>query len=176
MKCKILLATFIIVSSTLGCEKEENSRIECKFYVLNEQGEVKSSFEEGENVIFSLQLKNITNEGLYLHHFKMDLEDFCRLIKVDVNPPVDLGKPWEHLFCELVGGILIGAQETLKFEIPWLYEEGQMYGYIGCPQDSYHAETDTLEAGEYRSSFSSSFHFDDYTSPRKKFSVSFTVF
>jgi hypothetical protein len=79
MKSKILLVTLIIISYVLGCEKEDISPVEYKFQVLNEQGVAQSTFEEGENVIFSFQIKNNTNEDHYLRHYKMELDDFCRL-------------------------------------------------------------------------------------------------
>ena len=98
MKSIILLTALITIFYTLGCEKEENSSVKYVFQVLNEQGEVTSTFEEGQD-----------------------------------------------------------------------------YGYIGCPQETYHAETDTLNTGLYRSIFSSSFFYNNYTSPKKDFSVTFTV-
>jgi hypothetical protein len=173
-----ILATFIlclILFLSLSCEKEKEYPAKFTFKVLNEQGEATSIFAKNDNVIFSFSIENTSNEDLYFKHYKMDLSDFCRLYKTDNNPELDLGTPWEHLFCDMIGGQIVPANGIFKIEIPWIYTEGQNYGYLGCPQESYHSQTNTLDLGTYKSRFSSDFEFGNFTTNRMTFEVNFTV-
>ncbi|OQX96376.1 MAG: hypothetical protein B6I20_14485 [Bacteroidetes bacterium 4572_117] len=123
-----------------------------------------------------LKITNLTNSDKYLKHHEINLNNFFRVIQLNLSEGrLDYGKPFEHIFCEYIGGVKIPGHNNVKIEIPWLWNKNQNYQHIGCPNESYHANTDTLPAGNYSTSFLSSFIIDNMETEEKYFEIKFTV-
>ncbi|MCK9448342.1 MAG: hypothetical protein M0Q41_05110 [Bacteroidales bacterium] len=167
----------LLLPSMLSCKKNSNELpVEFQLRVLDTLGIEKSVFKQGENIVFSFVIENKSSEDLFFFHAQMNTTDFFRLYKLDSSQNhSDLGKPYKHIFCEMIGGLTIPATGSLKIEIPWLWHKDQNYGYIGCPNDNYHSDTHPLTKGEYRSAFSSAFKIDDIQTEVKHFEVKFSV-
>jgi hypothetical protein len=174
---KILSTFFAIAIIFVSCEKDKTELpVEFKFVLLDTLGIEKTVFNQGENVIFSFVIANKTSEDLYFHHAEMNTNDFFRLHKLNpTEVDLDLGKPYEHIFCEYIGALLIPANGNFKIEMPWVWNENQNYGYIGCPQDSYHRITYPLIKANYYTQFSSSFKINDIQTEEKHFKINFTI-
>lgn len=167
----------IIFFSGFSCEKNNQELpVEFKFRLLDTLGNEKTIFNQGENIIFSFVIGNRTSEDLYFFHTEMNTSDFFRVHKINSSQGnLDLGKPYEHIFCEMIGALIIPANGILKIEIPWLWHENQNHGYIGCPNDTYHSMPLPLMKGDYLSAFSSAFHIGNIQTEEKHFEVKFSV-
>jgi hypothetical protein len=166
----------IILVTALSCDKINNDTlVNFKFRLLDEQGNEKTVFNEGENVIFSFFIENKTSEDLTFYQHEMNTDDFFRLYKINSTEGVsDLGKPYFHIFCDKIL-LKVPANGIFKIEIPWLWYENQNYGYIGCPHEYYHNDTFPLTSGDYRTTFSSTFKIGDIQTEEKHFEIKFTV-
>lgn len=169
--CGLLLPTM------LCCKKNSNELpVEFQLRVLDTLGVEKSVFKQDENIVFSFVIENKSSEDLFFSHSQMNTTDFFRLHKLNSSQNyLDLGKPYDHIFCEMIGALTISSAGSLKIEIPWLWHKDQNFGYIGCPNDNYHSDTHPLAKGDYRSAFSSTFIIDDIQTEEKHFEVKFSV-
>lgn len=160
-----------------SCNKNKNELpVEFMFRLLDENGTIKTLFNEGENVIFSFVIVNKTKEDLFFYHSEMNTNDFFRLYKIDsLQGKLDLGKPYDYIFCEMIGALMVPVDSVLKIEIPWLWDENQSFGYIGCPNDNYHSITFPLTTGDYKTAFSSHFRIGNIQTEEKHFEIRFTV-
>lgn len=177
---KILFLFGIIVFMAFSCDENENNSIpvEFKLRVLNEQGVETTTFNEGENVIFSFLVTNQTNEDLYFYQGQMNLNDFFSLIKLNTSDEdLLLGKPYNLIFCDKIGALKIPANGSLDITVPWLYDSNISLGYNGCEatEGEYHTNTLPLSVGNYKSEFSSSFKISEYQTEEKYFEVKFTI-
>ena len=98
---KGLILSFIIILSACSCEKEktenpqtENPQLDefdafgdvriaepvaIRLALLDTNLQPSSTFEEGENFVFSLAIKNLSDSLLYLKHHKINQEDLFKL-------------------------------------------------------------------------------------------------
>lgn len=177
---KILFLYGIIVLMAFSCEKNEGNSIPVNFKLrmLNEQGEETSTFNEGENVVFSFLVTNQTNEDLYFYQGQMNLDDFFCLIKLNTSrEDILLGKPYNLIFCDKIGALKIPANGSLDITVPWLYDSNISFGYNGCEatDGEYHNDTFPLSVGNYKSEFSSSLKISEYQTEENHFEVKFTI-
>ncbi|MDP2423712.1 MAG: hypothetical protein U1C46_04760 [Bacteroidales bacterium] len=173
---KTSLLCGVMMLTAFSCEKDKNELpVEFKMRLLDTLGNEKTVFNEGENVIFSFVINNSTSEDMYFAGMN-NIDDFFRLYKLNTSEgDIDLGKPYKHIFCEYIGALRIPANGIFKIEIPWLWNENQIYGYIGCPHGSYHSVTSPLTKGYYRTAFTSSFKINNVQTEEKHFEIKFTV-
>lgn len=157
-KIVILLLSLTAVSFSCEENKFETTQVEFVFRLLNEQGLQSTSFLDEENFILSFLIINKSSESSYLQH--VDIEDFFRVYKFDTSEGgelIDLGKPYQSMFCLKRGGINIDPGDTLKFETPWSVPENYSPddGLIFCGGNN----AAPLKKGKYQVNFSSSFGF-----------------
>jgi len=174
---KILFLCGIFILTAFSCEKNKNELpVDFKFRLLDEQGNEKTVFNEGENVIFSFVIENKTSEDLCFYHHDMNTGDFFRLHKLNTSEgDLNLGKPYDCIFLEKIGWKSVPANGIFKIEIPWLWNENQIYAYIGCPHETYHSATFPLTKGDYKTAFSSSFKIGNIQTEEKHFEIKFSV-
>jgi len=177
MKQTIFFITLFIALGLMSCKKDKTENpIEFKFQLLDTLGNEKTVFNEGENIVFSFTIENTTDKDVYFRHGEMNLNDFFRLFKLNtIDGNLDIGKPYESIFCEYIGALKISSHSILKIEIPWFWKENQNYGYIGCPNNSYHSNNIPLNKGNYSTFFSSSFIIDNIQTETKYFKIQFLI-
>lgn len=159
---KIIILFLSLTTVSFSCEenKFETTQVEFVFRLLNEQGLQSTSFFEEENFILSFLIINKSSESFYLQQFRDDIEDFFRVYKFDTSEGgelIDLGKPYQSMFCLKIGGIKIEAGDTLKFETPWTVPDNYwpVDGLIFCGGNN----AAPLKKGKYQVNFSHSFEF-----------------
>lgn len=129
------------------------------FFLLDENGNPATTFEEGKNFSFHFSVKNNRNEDLYFFpDFAYSQEnEFCKIFSAIGT---DLGKPFVFRGYNKIG---IGAYplkkgESYTFQQSWIdnrEEQWQwMYGYY----ESIHQ--DALPLGNYHTKFKHQFKFD----------------
>lgn len=167
-----------------GCADDQDSApIDIEFRLLNGLGEPSTSFEVGENFVFSFLITNNSDEIIRLDQQSVDTVDFFRVYSTTIQDesgnPISFGKPYKLAFCHKINGLGIFPHETLRLEIPWMpnpWEEGVTY-YSGnfCLVN----ENEPLTAGHYQTSFSSTLNFitgaGDISVGSKTFQVNFSV-
>ena len=178
---------FSLIFLMFSCGKDDDVIIEpaedidLQFRLLNENGMPATTFEPGENFIFSFSIVNNSKEYIALHSF--NYEDFCRVIKHQSYNPrqnkseeTDMGKPYVNMFCHYVNGYQITPGGSLDLEIQWMPVMGSKYeSSIFCDRSN----TSSLEPGLYSTGFQSSFLFDvgenEFNSERKNFDITFEI-
>lgn len=70
----------IVMSSGCGTDEPQPFPVEFEFRLLNSNGEVTTTFQEGEEIYFSLLFKNLTNEDVGIDK-AFDCEDFFAVYK-----------------------------------------------------------------------------------------------
>ncbi len=138
------------------------NNLDIQFTLLNENGVSSTTFYPGENFVFSLIVKNNSDERLVLRGF--DYEDFCRVTRLESYDPTengeqnnDMGKPYVNMFCSYVAGHMMLPKTDLKFQIHWIppkiREVGSPYGAFFCIAE----ENPPLSPGRYGTGFQTKF-------------------
>lgn len=147
-----------------------------EFRLLNENGNPSTQFEEGENLIFSFLIINKTREDIFLQQESFDTSDFLKVHSQAYSNEGEavMGKPYETIFCTYQNGVLIPASDTLKLEIPWVVNISNNYPHFCLLQ-----ENSYLQAGKYKTSFTSSFKFEkgesSFETEKMHFEIGFEV-
>lgn len=135
---KSILIIFIIVSNTfsplplidttLGEKKEagkikknnRKSEVNINFFLLNQEGQPSNTFNEGENITFSLSIENNSDDSLYMDNsFLATGNGFCEVYKSD-NTLV--GRPFSSIGAQIVSSAehpFYGNQKEFLLKIPW---------------------------------------------------------
>lgn len=175
----------IVSFSFFGCEKSQElslnestlllDSLRLEFRILDEQGLPSTNFRQGDNFIFSFLIINESSQHVSFLQSIDDIEDFFRVDAISNDTLVDMGKPWEIIFCEYILGIPIKSNDTLALEIPWTIKDQSFNSSHFCLTESKHP----LKAGKYKTGFSSTFSFlngeEEFTSERNKFEVEFKI-
>lgn len=171
-KIFFITALALTILAVGGCKKEKsNLPLDFELRLLDTLGNKKTVFNYGENIVFSFVIKNNSKSDLMFYHTKMDLDNFFKVTKNGIS----MGKPYSHLFCEFIGAYTLNADSIFKIEIPWIHNDKFTSGNIGCPLDSYHANTSKLPTGNYYTSFKSMFVFNEFKTDEKHFNINFTI-
>jgi hypothetical protein len=172
MRTTIILAylTGFLTIYLVSCEKDNQTQIEFKLQVLDESGIERQNYTLGENIIFSFLIINKTDNSIYFYHAKsIKTEEFFNLYKIEGEEEINLGRPYETIFCEFINGYTIRVNDSLNIQVPWIFNENiQSWACI-------HNNTDTLPIGDYRTGFSSQFKFEGFTTKNKRFSTQFSI-
>jgi hypothetical protein len=118
-----------------------------KFCLLNEQGKPATVFNEGENIIFSLSLKNNLRESISFSTEFIN-NDFYRVYG---NKNTDMGKAWTGTWCEFryeKMEIELITSETKELNCPWLLSNIFQADYPLCKGN----DMNPLPQGEYSTS------------------------
>ena len=170
----------MLIFST-SCESSQSDlAVEFEFRLLNLQGEESLMFNQGENFVFSFLIINRTKETILFH--SLNWEDFFKVERLngqEESQNVEIGKPYETMFCTFQSGHIIQASDTLKLEIPWSpsnWEPGApYYTTIFCGV----IENSPLPSGPYRTKFNTGFVFSfnevEYKLPERKFGIEFNI-
>lgn len=184
-----LFAVVLALMANSSCTEHENkfqAEADFQFRLLTMDGVAANTFKEGENFVFSFLIINKSNNSYYLNPSSINTTDIFRVYKKnaiseDGSIIVDMGKPYEGMFCVYAGGISIAANDTLKLEIPWKpnssWEPGSPYFSSNfCMVNS---DNVLLSKGQYQTQFRSSFEFsrdgETYQVPEKIFNIDFVI-
>ena len=168
-----------------ACGHDENPEIPVTidYQLLNSEGSPSTSFHEGENFVFSLQITNNSDHNILFVTDDMDTETFLEVFSLDKKDEngneISFGKPYDSIFLIKVYGMTIYPKETLRIEIPW-----NAYPWImGVPRYTgafvVNQEREPLPGGNYTTEFSTPFSFavegEEFTSDVKHFRASFSI-
>lgn len=184
MKYLLLVISTILISCG-GDDVDVSEQVAFKFQLLGEDGQPATVFQEEENFIMSFSIINNSDEDVYFVHSSMDTENFFRIEKIldsqEENAVIDMGKPYDFIFCYLVNGYQIKSKDVLRLTIPWKPDEtwqpgSDYYTSIFC---TLNADNSLLSAGKYQTKFSSNFEFSisgtEFSLPVQYFQIDFTV-
>ncbi|MBQ6062056.1 MAG: hypothetical protein IJK87_00310 [Prevotella sp.] len=130
---------FIVLALTLalcltGCGSEENlsPTVDLTFRLLDSDGNEKTAFSEGEDIVFELAINNRSNSAMYYNNqFEGgDIawgEDFFMVYREDGEV---IGMPWNTMWC------LLSLQKTFlvpeRFVASWQGKPGIPLSYPLC--------------------------------------------
>jgi hypothetical protein len=190
---KIFILCGIIVIMAFSCENEKTENPQLDEFIAF--GDVKicepvairltlqdtnflpsSTFEEGENFVFCLEIMNLSDSLLFFKHYSINIEDLFKVYKInDDGGEIYIGKPFCHIFCNAIGGQFIGSNGIWGVRISWL-EDITLDANIQCPgTETYHNETLPLSLGKYKTKFSSKFKFGDFEIDTLNFNYEFEI-
>ena len=181
----ISIYIFIIVG---GCDHDSSNEmpVSFEFRLLNENSEVATVFEEGENFVLSFLIINDTNEPLFLDQSSIVTEDFLKIydtnnLNQETGKEFSMGKPYELIFCLYTNGIAIPPNDTLKLEIPWIPNNPWDVNapYFNTAFCIVNSENIPLPKGDYFSGFSSPFVIsvsgEPFSISEQVFNINFTI-
>jgi hypothetical protein len=157
-----ILAIFA-VSCTSETIQKADPDIQFQFRLLKEDGTVRNTVSRGENFRFSFIIINKTDQPWSIERVD-DLNNFLRVYQLDADQQeggnvIDVGRPWETIFCQYTLGLLILPHGALNPEIPWMPEppawnpDHPHFNSIFCRVTSNTA----LPPGRYKTAFTSAF-------------------
>jgi hypothetical protein len=172
----------LILLSTTSCKEDlqETIPVDFEFRLLSEQGINATTFDYGQNFVFSFHIINKSSKSIVFQ--SMETDDFLKVLRMnntEGDPIIEIGKPYENIFCTYQNGYPISSKDTLKIEIPWTpspWEPGSpFYSAIFCGV----IENSPLIQGQYKTRFESDFIFSkdgiEYRTQRKEFEITFNI-
>ena len=160
--CHVLLQCGWMVGTTIVKKvqvyeklKGGETAIKTHFQLQDEDGIECYDFKEGDNIIFSLEIKNDTDEDVWLPPFTDIIgHDVFRVYSQNGE---EIGTPWNEIWSDMVGADFIGAHCSVVFFCPWfdipaLYYQGHEHFYSAY---SFYKtdEKSPLPKGDYYSKF-----------------------
>jgi hypothetical protein len=145
----LLILMFLAI---ITCEKDDNDLpFSFDYSTTDINGNRKSTFIEGENIIFSFKIINHTDEDFIFFPYYLDSSNIFKIYKRSDDSDLDyIGSPAKAVICEF-GPSGIPANGLFDLSVP-LYD-AKTIGYSVCKAfDSLFITT-----GNYESSFSYSF-------------------
>ena len=142
------------VSSSSNDEEKEDSSIKVDFRLQDANGSECYDFQEGDNIVFRLEIKNNTNEMAILPSiFEIIGYDVFRVYSVNDE---DMGTPWDQLFGDCCAAYMIDSHSSAIIVCPWfdisaLAYNGHEHFYSGCFHKK--EEKKPLPRGNYYSKF-----------------------
>ena len=179
-----LFQSFIVVLFIfmMACEEDSlrDAFVSFELKTINEQGLPSTSFQKGENIVFSFAIINHTDSMLYLRNHCFYTDDFFKVYRVsDLDGEGDgnrvfVGKPYEgEIGCNKIHYLPIPAHDSVRFEMPWIDKKEYELQYINGGYKV--ANNRFLQPGEYETEFTQSFQFKNFSTEENTFSTSFTV-
>ncbi len=185
MKNILLLVALFFVS----CNEDEESlipQVDFNFQLLDMNGNPSTVFNEGENFIFSFLIINRSDRQIQFDQSEMQTQDFFRVIRLvdsqEEVSTVDMGRPYNGVFCLYMASHTISAKDTLSLRIPWKPDEnwdtgtGKYFSPFFCDVNS---DNQLLGKGNYQTKFSSRFEFsvngNAFSLPSQDFNIGFTI-
>lgn len=116
--------------------------IQMELSLLNERGETTQTFDEGEDILFKIIFRNISNNTIYCydHVRKVFTENTFR---VYTNAGVDMGVPWCFPNWKTMMYGTLPPNKFIGYTCPWSVKEWDMFDYGQRPGIS------MLPAGNY---------------------------
>lgn len=184
---KILLVICPLLFIGAGCEEESlDLPVNFEFQLFDEQRNPSTAFKEDENFLFSFNIINSSEEQIQFDQTEMQTKDFFRVFMItdsqEEGSTIDMGKPYEGIFCLYLGSYTISAKDTLSLQIPWRPDENWDLGDVSyfspffCDVNS---DNQLLDKGIYQTKFSSGFKFsvngNELSLPTQDFKIDFTI-
>jgi hypothetical protein len=155
MKYPFFMLAMALVSGTVSCQKTDpapDGPLTVSFQLLNEQGREATVFPQGQNLLFSYQVANSSDQDIFLKNPVGDLTHFLEVYGMAEKQAVSLGKPYSSIFCYYIGGYTLPAHQTMTLSIPWVTSSA----YPTSPQFCGHAPNTYLPIGHYSTTFTPS--------------------
>jgi hypothetical protein len=153
---KILFLTCFLAGMLVACSNDDSgdNHVVADFQLQNEKGVECYDFQEGDNIIFKLEIRNDGDEEIILPPIS-EVIGFD-IFRVYTKNGEDMGTPWDERFSSYVGHSMIRAYSSVVVTCPWfdisgLTFEGPDHLYSGCFIKK--VEKMPLPIGEYYSKF-----------------------
>lgn len=185
MKNILMLITLFLISCN---EEQETSipQIDFTFQLHDLEGNSSTVFNEGENFVFSFFIINSSDRPIQFNQSEMQTKDFFRVLRlIDTQEEVstvDIGKPYNSIFCLFLKSHTISAKDTLSLQIPWKPDQNWDSGNVSyfspffCEVNS---DNQPLDKGNYQTKFSSGFEFfvdgNPFSVPLQDFKIDFII-
>ena len=150
-----LLMAFVFSLCFAGCGSDENlsPTVDLRFRLLDSDGNEKTAFSEGEDIVFELAINNRSNSAMY-YNLKFEGgdiawgEDFFMVYREDGEV---IGKPWNTMWC------LFSGQKTFlvpeRFVASWQGKPEIPLSYPLCLIRDGLPESKPLPKGNYYTKF-----------------------
>ncbi len=119
----VALISLLSLFAFLSCKKDSaessdfDPEMDFKLRLLNEKGEVATSFKVGEKFLLSFLIINKINSTRFFTSDRLvNNKDFFRVITSDSS--ANFGKPYESIICTGLR-TTIEAKHTLELRLPW---------------------------------------------------------
>ena len=174
-----------VMTAILGCSSSDdfsddtNGNVEINFTLRDEQGNVKTTFKEGENIVFDLEIaNNDTRDMVYYRYFK-DGSDYILnsdfLCVYDMSG-VSVGYPWDNMFCDDSGYMkwIIPANTKYHIRVAWYSSSLVDMSYPLCRIEDQNV---LLKEGRYYTKFTVKYkpNLDKNVLINKEFNYNFEV-
>jgi len=171
IKTATAILLFALSLFFVSCDKnKQNLPIDFEFVLLDTLGNEKTVFKQGENIIFSFQVKNNSDEDVYLKN-SFIYDDFFKVYQTNTpEGTLSYGRPYD-VIC-YIGAFNIPANETFNMKCPWYYATDSTLLHSCLHQKS---EVRNLPVGNYFTEFTQSFEIGDIQTEEKHFKINFTV-
>lgn len=180
---KFYFATLLFLSLSMNsCRKAKienplDSDLTFQFRLLDNNGRVSTTFNQGENLRFSLLIINKTKKNWVLKQESLNSNDDFFRVYQNSGDKKNIGRPLiSPIFTEKIPYIPI--IDTLRLEMDWIPNPNMDYHRL----DNYHSNNSPLAVGKYRTGFTTLFSFYNvgvdtttYKTDSKSFNIDFEV-
>ena len=119
IKLPILMAAITMLMLGMTACSGDDSSISVYFTLQDESGVEKSSFKEGENIIFRLDITNHSEEEALLSNL-IDMFFNDDIFHVYSSKGEDYGNPYDVLFLPEIGHLVLDSQSRNTYLCPWV--------------------------------------------------------
>ena len=168
-----VLMSLLLMIVSAGCSKdddESDDQLTVNFQLQREDGRECYDFREGENIVFSLEIKNNTEEDV-IERGGIGYFIGNGIFHVYSSQGEDFGTPYDMLIIPEVGFASILSKSSISFLCPWVNDiETELtwnprYGVFGIDK------TRPLPKGEYYSHFAIRLSDDRVVTCKKNFKI-----
>jgi hypothetical protein len=151
---KILFLTCFLAGMLVACDSADE-QITVKYQLQNEKGEECYNFQEGDNIIFRLELRNDGDEDVRFHPQSLSEIIGSDAFRIYSENGKDIGTPWDEMFSDEVMGFGIGAHSSYIVVCPWFDVPALSSRTEGFYSDLFLKKTEKtpLPKGDYHSIF-----------------------
>jgi len=142
----LIILMFLAIST---CEKDDNDLpFSFEYNTLDINGNKKSTFKEGENIVFSFKITKNSNEKYWFYPYEIGFSEIFKIYKKTDTSLEYYLRPAKYIYCAF-------GPAGIPFELKVPLYNAETIGYTVCePSDSLF-----IPEGTYESSFSHSFTF-----------------
>lgn len=155
---KCCFASAILFITVWSCKKNVavvpdfgiDPEMDFSLRLLNDKGEETKVFKQGETLWLSFLIINKLNENrFFMPEQLVQNKQFFRIVRTDDN--VDLGRPYEDIFCTS-WKVVIAGKQNVELRMPWRTDTPVVNGDF-CVQS---VKKDVLSKGNYKTVFQDS--------------------
>ncbi|TCO07125.1 hypothetical protein [Natronoflexus pectinivorans] len=171
-----ILIPILVFALGTGCSKNDaipNHPVEVKFQLLNTAGESTTTFQEGKDILFRLEIKNLSDQAISLLNFR-PYDGQLFLVKNSSGDGQKIGSPL-NLVVQVIDiyGYSIPHNKSYLLVVSWTGDEEKSLVPEGWRVD--YSNNEFLPPGKYVVEFTFDATFWDFDIPQKKFKVEFEV-